>query len=474
MRKRLVIVGAGLGGCTLASAMADVFDVTVVECGAAASVAPPAVVDEGLPAITDPHVASGLGGTTSLWHNGLIEIDSAVFDRSWPIAKSQLQPYYARALPLLARGLERSVLMAAIEDLRQKHLSCGMPDGLYPGLFYPRWPVNVWDEFGLAGRVTVVAAHVSGFETDEAGRVTALKTDAGSVHGDVFVLAAGGLGTPVLLQNLAEQHSFEGAAHAGKHYEDHPMTFVAELQLDAPLYRLWNHSVPRAGGNLRLPLVVERDGLQVSFQLRPSATVSASSRRQRVDTVLNDLRRSPWNLAHYVRLLLHPDDLLDILSFKFGIRVPTRHYTLLMVAQMPTRNERDVWAAAADSERGALTFHRRWMLPDTYIDLLRSAIDDVIRQLGPLVQGVRLFDGWPATLRSAAHHSGTARMSKDPSGGVCDSDARVHGLPNLYVCDGSLIPASGIANTGLTIAALALRLADHLRHQACTAPGPNA
>jgi choline dehydrogenase-like flavoprotein len=40
----------------------------------------------------------------------------------------------------------------------------------------------------------------------------------------------------------------------------------------------------------------------------------------------------------------------------------------------------------------------------------------------------------------------------------------------LFVCDGSLIPSSGIANTGLTIAALALRLAAHLRRRPYRTP----
>ena len=53
-------------------------------------------------------------------------------------------------------------------------------------------------------------------------------------------------------------------------------------------------------------------------------------------------------------------------------------------------------------------------------------------------------------------------MSASPSNGVCDENGRDHGMKNLYVCDGSLIPSSGYANTGLTIAALALRLADYL------------
>ena len=40
------------------------------------------------------------------------------------------------------------------------------------------------------------------------------------------------------------------------------------------------------------------------------------------------------------------------------------------------------------------------------------------------------------------------------------------GLPNAYVCDGSLLRAAGIANSGLTLVALTYRLAEILRAQA--------
>jgi choline dehydrogenase-like flavoprotein len=39
----------------------------------------------------------------------------------------------------------------------------------------------------------------------------------------------------------------------------------------------------------------------------------------------------------------------------------------------------------------------------------------------------------------------------------------VTGLPNTYVCDGSLLRAAGIANSGLTLVALSYRLAELLR-----------
>ena len=42
----------------------------------------------------------------------------------------------------------------------------------------------------------------------------------------------------------------------------------------------------------------------------------------------------------------------------------------------------------------------------------------------------------------------------------------VKDLPATYVCDGSILRAAGIANSGLTLVALAYRLAEHLRAKA--------
>jgi choline dehydrogenase-like flavoprotein len=60
------------------------------------------------------------------------------------------------------------------------------------------------------------------------------------------------------------------------------------------------------------------------------------------------------------------------------------------------------------------------------------------------------------------HQMGGTRMSSDPTAGVVDADCRVHGYANLYVAGSSVFTTSGWANPTLTIAALALRLADHL------------
>lgn len=61
-----------------------------------------------------------------------------------------------------------------------------------------------------------------------------------------------------------------------------------------------------------------------------------------------------------------------------------------------------------------------------------------------------------------AHLVGAARMGDDPATSVVDRYGRSHDVPNLFVCDGSILPTQGSANPGLTIQALAARTADYL------------
>jgi choline dehydrogenase-like flavoprotein len=64
-----------------------------------------------------------------------------------------------------------------------------------------------------------------------------------------------------------------------------------------------------------------------------------------------------------------------------------------------------------------------------------------------------------------AHLVGAARMGSDPATSVVDKFGRTHDIPNLFVCDGSILPTQGSANPGLTIQALAARTADYLISQ---------
>ncbi|WP_415854153.1 GMC oxidoreductase [Sinomonas sp. G460-2] len=72
--------------------------------------------------------------------------------------------------------------------------------------------------------------------------------------------------------------------------------------------------------------------------------------------------------------------------------------------------------------------------------------------------GLGLLD---ADLGGVAHEVGTLRMAGDGTG-IVDADLKFLDYDNLFACDNSVFPTSPAANPSLTLAALALRLADHL------------
>ena len=60
------------------------------------------------------------------------------------------------------------------------------------------------------------------------------------------------------------------------------------------------------------------------------------------------------------------------------------------------------------------------------------------------------------------HLLGTARMGDDPRDSVVDARNRSHDVENLYIVDGSTMPAGGTVNPTNTVQAVALRAADHM------------
>jgi choline dehydrogenase-like flavoprotein len=68
----------------------------------------------------------------------------------------------------------------------------------------------------------------------------------------------------------------------------------------------------------------------------------------------------------------------------------------------------------------------------------------------------------PFDRRTPSHQCGTIRLGADPSTSALDPFCRAHDHPNLFVVDASFLPSSAAVNPALTIAAQALRVADHL------------
>ncbi len=88
---------------------------------------------------------------------------------------------------------------------------------------------------------------------------------------------------------------------------------------------------------------------------------------------------------------------------------------------------------------------------------LVARVKTVLRRAGYPIVLSRAFDR-----RTPSHQCGTARMGADPRASVVDAMCRSHDHPNLFVVDASVLPTSAAVNPALTIAALALRTAGHI------------
>ncbi len=440
----IVIIGAGIAGSLLASRLAARHRVIVIEQSHRS--APLRVFDRGRAAGLDPHVGMGLGGTSYLWHNGLIELEESDY-AGWPLRRDELAAHIADAHTALS-GASIARVRSIAAELRSGLAAAGVPPALLgSAMFYPVRRRNPWHSENVAARgVEIVIGRVERLALDDGGCVQSalLFGNAEPIAGDVFILAAGGLGSPAILQASAPGVF----ANAGRFYFDHPVGFVGEVTVRADLNRLWNRFDGELQGSVRLPLTVTTPRQKFAFYLRPAGPTALKAK-----SVLSDLRNNPYDPRNYLRLLMRSNDIVEALSLRAGINVPTRRFVLYMSAEQLPQDER-----AIAGQPGAVT--RDWRLDDEFLRTARAAIGRLLDELAPILARGSVFDGWAENLETAAHHCGTCRMAATADAGVCDKDGRVFGASNLFVCDGSAIPAAGYANTGLTIGALALRLAE--------------
>lgn len=93
--------------------------------------------------------------------------------------------------------------------------------------------------------------------------------------------------------------------------------------------------------------------------------------------------------------------------------------------------------------------------------------EDIAREILTELDATEISNNLPSngTPWTSSHHMGTTRMGTDPEESVVDPQLRTHDLSNLYISSSSVFVTGGAANPTLTIAALTLRLSDHLHHR---------
>lgn len=480
----IIIVGSGMGGASLAAGLASSgLRVLILERGQLLQDCPEArdpvaIFKHGhfrpdetwlTPDGTrfNPGNYAYVGGNSKFYGAVMLRYREADFapirhmggtTPGWPISYDALTPFYARAEELFrVRGL------AGIDPTDPPHDGYGFPPvphepdiadlavrltkaGLHPSplplaVDLDRWLSRAqtpWDAFpdtnggkldAESAALVAALAHPNvtlrtGVEVRkievEGDRVTGLLTSAGRLTAPRIVLAAGAVHTAALLLRSATDACPNGLANGS----------------DQVGRNFMNHNA--------------------------SAVLALSGRRNR-SVYQKTLQINDWYLTG------GPGDApLGNVQLLGRVSAPilAAQTGLPMIAAKAIANRAiDFYAMSEDlpdpSSRVTLDGD------DIVLDWKRSNCEAHLALVAKLKATLKRA-GFPVVLskafdrRTPSHQCGTARIGEDPATSVCDPFGRTHDHPNLYICDASLLPTSAAVNPSLTIAALALRQADHL------------
>jgi choline dehydrogenase-like flavoprotein len=472
-----LIVGSGAGGAAAAYGLAEAgARVLLVEKGESlprdgSTLDPARVLRAGAFLSREPWVDRygqtfypeehfNLGGKTKWYGAALLrfapeelEADPGHRCSPWPFGYREIEPYYARAERLLevrefpveedfsrlAAGLRRRDpgwrfetlpvgLSASIaqEPEEARHFDGfasvrGLKSDAERCFLDPlRQAPNVEVRTGKAVRAllptTATPRRVAGVECEDGSRFEA----------ETVLLAAGALHSPRLLQRYLEDTGLAGtlpcAHQVGRGYKCHLLTAliafgvrpVRDLLCKTALLvhpGLPHSSVQTLGGNLAEEIVRAQ-----SPRFVPGALVGPVARRA-------------YGLFLQTEDGSHPDN--RVVEGRDGL----------------PRLDHD-WARLPEAQDE----HRR---------LVRTLSRQLLG-LGYLPVARRI------PLAGTAHACGTLATGTDPDRSAVDPEGRVHGLENLYVTDGSVLPRSSRVNPALTIYAWALRVAAGLTGRSAT------
>jgi choline dehydrogenase-like flavoprotein len=453
------------------------------------------------------------GGTSNLWAGRCMALAPIDFRRrewvpysGWPIDYEEVSRFYPGAARIL--GLPSpDALHSVVRQSRAHPIERFLIDNedLQPNLsMWARRPLRFAAAFRrrlkasrnvsvcLNASVTELGLNASGTLAETCTAAT-LGGDTIRLKAKRFVIACGGLETArLLLASRSVTPMGIGNVHdlVGRFYMDHPRAVYGRVRFSAPRKLRGLLGVSLADGMAQVGIqlrdeVQEREQLLNSYLTleRQWSDRTARAYQSVVHSAKIALRRgyagrrltlSRPKLARVPELiyLLAPRELMPHPLYHVARRLKDRlsaGVTDLVVVnyceQVPNPHSR-VYLGRERDRLGMPRLVLDWKVgkpeTDTLIGLHRLLDTHLQRSgLGSLDSSSSQFADVQYT--DASHHLGTTRMSADPRAGVVDEHCRVHGVANLFIAGSGVFPTAGHANPTLTIVALALRLAAHLK-----------
>lgn len=450
------------------------------------------------------------GGTTAIWGGRCTPLDAIDFERrdwiphsGWPFGRAHLEPWYRLAHDALGLGaFEYDEAVGRRLRVKSPAFDPASVRGDY-------WRFDTrQDRFTLphcsdlvgAGNVQILLhatctriqanAAASGVEHLRIATPEGQRATVKAVH---YVVACGGIENPRLLlasDDVEKTGIGNGRDLVGRFFMEHPHGRAGRVVARAPytLWRLFRRRRADAGIPVGLSWCPgagaqrSRGTLNGAFTLKAQrgegTKLSLNKRLFHFGAKHVDPHRAGRTLLHAYKSvrslaasLMRPP--LEWYRLRAGLR---KVYLLVRAEQAPNPDSRVTLSGTCDA-LGMPRVALDWRLSSLDKDSVArnvQVLDGELRRLGlgHVEASEWLRDGrleWPVDLTisnhhiGGFHHMGTTRMGSDPATSVVDADCRVHGYHNLFVAGSSVFPTSGWANPTLTIMALSLRLAAHLR-----------
>ncbi len=482
------------------------------------------------------------GGSTTIWGGRCMPFDAIDFEprpyvphSGWPIGLDTLMPFYPEANRICEAG--EFAYRAAdalpgggrpmIEGFASSHFTT---DSLERFSCPTDFGARYGHKLRAASRVQVVLhANVTALSLDPDGRsvvgatVRTLAGKTGRVKARRFVLATGGLEVPRLLlasRDVAPAGIGNDHDVLGRYYMCHLAGTIGTIRFDDPSAAIWHgYDIADDGtycrkrialsaetqrqlglGNfiarLHHPRITDpthRSGALSLLNLARLFVPYEYGRRlhgaetQSLGTWIAHVRNVVVDAAGAGRFVSHWLRNRTFAARKFPsivVQPRANRYSLDFHAEQRPDPDSRVRLADQVDALGMPKLHADWRYASGDLDTVKRALDLLASDLER--SGVARFEYDPEQVELemtrygayGGHHIGTARMGDDPRTSVVDADCRVHGIANLFIASAAVFPTSSQANPTLTLVALALRLAAHLRagddHDAVVASGADA
>jgi len=510
----ICILGAGAAGITIALELIDSgLSVLLVESGALEYEQPTQDLYKGenVSFMDFPLETTRLryfGGTTNHWGGMCRQLDAYDLQRdtsyqwpNWPLSKSDLEPFYAKAQTLCELG--DAIYDNYLAEFGQSEEN-PFPDeqtNLKPVFFQRSKPTRFGqryiEQLKQANNVHVLLnANVKELiDAEDRTRIisaslVSLSGKTAQVKAQQYVIAAGGLETPRILL-LSKRNSSKGIANdhdlVGRSYMDHFGAYVGKILFNRPassdsvFFREKDFKGTRIGGCLAPTekLLIEKNIGNFIFLFNPGTEPDLSI--EMLKSIKQDIanRRWPENMLSKLSKIVGNADTMANLAYKNIFDTDKRLFDVesrksgqlcsvsINMEQFQNDNSRVLLSDELDN-LGLPKIKLDWQLSDEDSRTLEVATRELASMLGRTNSGrLRLTSDLANNTPSysiSCHHSGTTRMASAPERGVVDKDCRAHGIQNLYIIGSSVFPSIGWANPTLTIVALSVRLAETLRH----------